>query len=185
MKKKDKKLKGYSIAEVLIISAVFLAVMTISLTILLRGWNIISSMENKTMHLRSAREAVARMSNYLREAEIIYYPDDIKKSRNTIIFAKSTGELLNPQKEVLGFKHIPGGKVNLLIYSPDYPDTDLILEEKLIARNIDHLNFELFNENKQGEEFETTMVQITLRSIDKSVEKNQPEIKLNALIKLK
>lgn len=184
-KSRRKKQKGFSLAEVLTISAVFLIVMMVSLTILLNGWKIITKVENSATELRDTREALAKVSNLLRDSDEIFFPDrnTLKTGTSLIAFTKNNDDILNPVKETFELSFNNADKTIILRkYGNNYPDEKDIKEEKIIGKGINNFSFKLI-QDKHEIPFEANLVYITISSISKNIK--IPNINLSTNVKMK
>lgn len=177
--------KGFSLAEVLTISAVFLIVTMISLTIIINGWKLINRVETSAAQLRSARETLARVSTFLREADKICSPDDntLKGGASFMIFTKNNDDLLNPAKEVWEFVFNNNDRTIILKrYDPAYPDKVEVKEEKIVGKDVDSFNFKLVSDQNPDLNL-SKLIKISVGVISKNIK--TPDINLTTSIKLK
>jgi|GEM_PF-4956233 len=177
--------KGFSLAEVLVISAVFLIVTMISLTIIIDGWKLLNRVETSTAQLRAARETLARVSFFLREADAICSPDDntLRSGASSMIFTKNNDDLLNPAKEVWEFAFKYDDKTIVLKkYNPAYPNIVEVAEERIIGRDIDSFNFNLAADSNSGVNL-SKLIKINIGEISKNIK--TPDINLTTSVKLK
>lgn len=184
-RKKRATNKGFSLAEVLTISAVFLIVTMVSLTIIINGWKLINRVETSSAQLRGARETLARVSAFLREADKICLPDDntLKSGAAFMIFTKNNDDLLNPAKEVWEFVFNNNDRtVVLKKYDPAYPDKIEIKEEKIVGRDIDNFNFKLVSDQNPDLNL-SKLIKISVGVVSKNIK--TPDINLTTSIKLK
>lgn len=170
--------KGFTLAEVLTISVVFTIVMIVSLSILLRGWKVISRMEVSIAQVRSAREALMWANMALRETDEVA---ELYSQR--IVFKKNNANLQSPVKEVWELS-FDGNKKLLFLnkYSSEYPNKKEIVESKIAGRGIENINFAVVSDPYGGP---AKLIRVSVKSVYANPKIQVPEVNLSTKIKMK
>ncbi|MCE1245811.1 MAG: prepilin-type N-terminal cleavage/methylation domain-containing protein [Firmicutes bacterium] len=159
--------KGYTLIEVLVACAVFLAFLAAVVSLFVQAIRSFRFGEARVQVISDARIGLDRISHDLKKAKFIIYPDESVLRTNgsgAVVFTSLEARSADGvSTNVFGYSWDDASQqIKFVLYSPEFdpetPSTQKVIQTRLTAGNIEYLNF------KQDDTSNPQIITIRLRT---------------------